>query len=322
MRLRPELRFAWDEDSGRYRDLRTGRYLSRGRARALLDSYTDQISDRMARVSESLVRGEVSLSEWETRMRGLVKEAHAVAYATAKGGWSRMTQADYGRLGSIVKEQYRYLRSFSADVALGTVPRTSAIRARARLYAESARRTHFETERRLMAGRGYVEERSVLGIADHCDGCLEEAGKGWRPIGVLLPIGGRDCKARCRCHFEYRRLGQTGEYPPRTPIAETAVISPAKLRYLRSFHARGDKSQLLGTMGFESDDGLLDAIRSATSKRVASRDTLRPDGSMVYLVDADLVGPKETRRMTFVWREKDDAVSFVTLRPSKRSSAP
>ncbi|MCW5941996.1 MAG: hypothetical protein KIS66_07175 [Fimbriimonadaceae bacterium] len=116
------------------------------------------------------------------------------------------------RLSAIPKEQYRYLRSFSADVALGIVPRTSAIRARARLYAESARRTHFETERRLMAGRGYVEERSVLGIADHCDGCLEEAGKGWRPIGTLSPIGGRDCKARCRCHFVYRKadaLGQT-----------------------------------------------------------------------------------------------------------------
>lgn len=321
MRLRPELRFAWDEDSGRYRDLRTGRYLSRGRARALLDSYTDQISDRMARVSESLVRGEISLTDWESRMRGLVKEAHAVACATARGGWSRMTQADYGRLGSIVKEQYRYLRSFSADVALGIVPRTNAIRARARLYAESGRRTHFETERRLMAGRGYVEERSVLGIADHCDGCLEEAGKRWRPIGTLLPIGGRDCKARCRCHFEYRKAGEQGPSPDRIPVLESATVPPAKLKYLRTRHSRSDKSKLLEPLGFETDDALHAAIRSANVGKVAKideRDPMKPDGSVCYTLDADLVGPRETRRLTFVWKQTDDGVFFVTLRPPRK----
>lgn len=205
MRRRPELRFAWDEASGRYRDLQNGRFVSRGKARGLLDAYTDRISDRAAGLSEKLARGEISVGEWETGMRGLIKRTHAVHAAAARGGWERMTPSDWGRVGSVVKEQYRYLRSFSADVALGVVPRTGALAVRARLYAEAGRRSHFDTERRLMVGRGYVEERSVLGVADHCAGCESAAAQGWQPIGSLPPIGERDCLVRCRCHFDYRR---------------------------------------------------------------------------------------------------------------------
>jgi len=170
-----------------------------------------------------------------------------------------------------------------------------------------------------MANRGYVEERSVLGIADHCDGCLAEAGKGWRPIGTLLPIGGRDCKARCRCHFEYRMAGERGEFPDRIPISESTEISDAKLKYLLAPQKRGDKTGLLRALGLESPEDLRAAIRVATSGRVANIDSQKPDGAMGYTVDAELVGPKESRRMTFVWVERlDGVVSFVTLRPVKK----
>lgn len=92
-----------------------------------------------------------------------------------------------------------------------------------------------------MANRGYVEERSVLGIADHCDGCLAEAGKGWRPIGTLLPIGGRDCKARCRCHFEYRSPAEIaagpakndGSLPKTVPIPDDLISTTPRLPVLR-----------------------------------------------------------------------------------------
>ncbi len=165
----------------------------------------------MAEVSARLAVGRLSLAEWEREMRRQIRDAHATAHAMARGGWKRMTPSDWGRVGAAVREQYKYLSAFAAGIETGAVPRTKALAARARLYAEAARRSHFETERWLMANRGYVEERSVLGIADHCDGCLAEAGKGWRPIGTLLPIGGRDCKARCRCWFEYRKRDAFGQ---------------------------------------------------------------------------------------------------------------
>lgn len=233
--------FTWDEESGRYRHGRSGRFLSRGQARALYDRYTDGVSDAMADVSARLAEGRISLADWEREMRRQIRDAHATAHAMARGGWKRMTPSDWGRVGAAVREQYKYLSAFAAGIETGAVPRTKALAARARLYAEAARRSHFETERWLMANRGYVEERSVLGIADHCDGCLAEAGKGWRPIGTLLPIGGRDCKARCRCWFEYRSPAEIaagpakndGSLPKTVPIPDHLISTKPRLPVLR-----------------------------------------------------------------------------------------
>lgn len=195
----------------------------------------------MAEVSARLAVGRLSLAEWEREMRRQIRDAHATAHAMARGGWKRMTPSDWGRVGAAVREQYKYLSAFAAGIETGAVPRTKALAARARLYAEAARRSHFETERWLMANRGYVEERSVLGIADHCDGCLAEAGKGWRPIGTLLPIGGRDCKARCRCWFEYRSPAEIaagpakndGSLPKTVPIPDDLISTTPRLPVLR-----------------------------------------------------------------------------------------
>lgn len=203
--------FIWDEQTGRYRHGRSGRFVSRGQARALYDRYTDGVSAAMADATARLAEGRLSLADWERTMRRQIRDAHATAYAMARGGWARMTPSDWGRVGAAVREQYRFLSAFAEGIRSGAVPLKRALVPRARMYAEAARRTHFETERVLMAARGYVEERSVLDIADHCDGCLTEAGKGWRPIGTLLPIGARDCLSRCRCRFEYRRRDMLGQ---------------------------------------------------------------------------------------------------------------
>jgi hypothetical protein len=52
------------------------------------------------------------------------------------------------------------------------------------------------------------EERRVLGVADHCPGCLEQAGLGWQPIGTLDEIGTEECGNNCRCEYEYRKGGE------------------------------------------------------------------------------------------------------------------
>ena len=53
---------------------------------------------------------------------------------------------------------------------------------------------------------GMQEERSFLEPdADHCEECFQEAGKGWQPIGTLVPVGDRTCRANDQCEFEYRQ---------------------------------------------------------------------------------------------------------------------
>ncbi len=136
-------------------------------------------------------------------MRDEIRSAHTASAMAAIGGRGELNSSWWGRLGQILKHQYAFLSNFSRQIG-GGLPLTARIGARAALYIESARATYHSVERLNMRLKGKMEELSVLGIADHCDGCLSEAAKGWRPINTLLPIGSRDCRARCRCHFEYR----------------------------------------------------------------------------------------------------------------------
>lgn len=64
-------------------------------------------------------------------------------------------------------------------------------------YAQDIERTTYQID------GAYDLERLVLGEAEHCRECLEDAEKGFVPIGMLRPIGSRLCRTNCYCHMEY-----------------------------------------------------------------------------------------------------------------------
>ena len=66
----------------------------------------------------------------------------------------------------------------------------------------------YQTERdEAHARAGFDEVRSRLTIAEHCQGCVDEADRGWVPISTIVPIGQRTCKMNDRCFLEFRRTG-------------------------------------------------------------------------------------------------------------------
>jgi hypothetical protein len=72
------------------------------------------------------------------------------------------------------------------------------------LYAEAGRGTYYVFTTKEMRAAGKTEEENQLHPAEHCQSCLDEAARGWVPIGTLIPIGQRDCLGRCRCTISYR----------------------------------------------------------------------------------------------------------------------
>ena len=77
---------------------------------------------------------------------------------------------------------------------------------RAGMYADSARSTAEQSLRSFISEEfgDLSEESRELGVAEHCDGCVEEAAKGWQPIGTLKPIGSLECGNHCHCKFVFR----------------------------------------------------------------------------------------------------------------------
>ena len=161
----------------------------------LRDEFTDQVmgeSDLL--MNRLLSSGDINIQDWVTEMRGLIKNTYRAMYELAIGGRENMTQADYGRLGGMLQEQYRYLDRFAAELAEGKLTLPQALN-RARMYIESATQAF---ERARAAG-----------------------------LGITLPQypgdGSTQCRANCRCHWDikdrkeewacYWRLGQAEHCP-------------------------------------------------------------------------------------------------------------
>jgi len=202
--------FTWVDKLGKYRDLKTGRFVSEKLITRELDKVVSASAEAMKGLTRRMVDGSLSLPEWQLAMEKEIKLVTRQAAVIARGGLNQMSPADWGRVGAETKRQYQFLRKFANEVASGKQPLNGRAVVRAGLYGESGRGAYQETKRSAAKRKGFTEERRVLGFAEHCessgglDGCVELAAKGWQPIGKLPRIGESPCRTHCHCNFEYR----------------------------------------------------------------------------------------------------------------------
>lgn len=218
----PDFVFSWDQalrnGAGGYR-APNGRIVSNQAARESLDAYLDASQDVTASLSDSLRNGRISLADWQQQRREVIKLNHLNAAAAEVGGYSQMTPADFGRAGQKIRVQYEYLDNFAAQIADGTQPLDGRFMVRDSMYDEAALNTYDAFQTLDYKNAGWDEHRSVLetGQIKHCQGCIDEAAKGWVKIdgGGLKPLGTRDCLTRDRCTKRYRNseTGQTDGDP-------------------------------------------------------------------------------------------------------------
>ena len=205
--------FGWNATSGRYINLSTGRFIPFSQVRDALESVMDASAVRMNTITQQLVDRQISLAEWQSGMMEQIKLSHTAAAAASRGGWAQMTQADWGAAGQMIREQYDFLRNFANHIANGTQALDGRALVRADLYGDAARGT-FEAMRQRYETlvNGMEEEIRILGEADHCNGCLDQAALGYQPIGTLDPIGAEECLTRCHCTKRFRKHGPDGQW--------------------------------------------------------------------------------------------------------------
>lgn len=193
----------YDIRTGRYRDVRSGQFVSQQTVRRALDSVIDKAAKDARAVTQRLRDGNVSLAGWQREMADTIRRTHGASAAMARGGWAQMTPSDWGRVGQRVRRQYEYLDRFAAQIETGAIPMDGRILSRAELYALDAR-SQYEADRLTMEGQlGKVRCRSIRSARDSCAGCIAAAGLGWVTLDQMPPPGSRDCGNRCRCHLEF-----------------------------------------------------------------------------------------------------------------------
>lgn len=168
--------WSWVATSKRYRDEK-GRFVSAAKVRDLRNGYVEQQQVWARDLAGSVADRHMTVQQWERAMRDRTKRAFTAEYLLGRGGTNAMTAADWGTLGSMLKEQYRYLRGFAEDMVAGDLS-AEYVANRAGLYFHSATQA-FERGRATAWG---VEPPQVPGD------------------------GGTQCLARCNCYLEYKTV--------------------------------------------------------------------------------------------------------------------
>lgn len=114
--------------------------IDRSGQKALIDARMAIFDRDASLLAEKVYTGDITIGQWEEKMRAMIREMHSSVAAIGKGGWTDMTQSDWGKLGAGVKKQYRYLHGFAEyiDENRETI-NLGSIQARARMYGEAAK---------------------------------------------------------------------------------------------------------------------------------------------------------------------------------------
>lgn len=207
--LADEVEFNFIKRLGRFIDRITGRMVPESRVEETASRITDELGQRVERITQRFIDGDISVDKWQAQMRQELKDGYLTNAMLGRGGKNAMTQADYGRMGGKLNFEYRKLDDFARAIKTDNLT-PAQIQARAHLYANGATQAYYDGLTVLKKDAGFVEERRVLDPAAHnCDDCISYAGRGWVPIGTL-PSPGAECRCHhnCKCRKEYRRRGE------------------------------------------------------------------------------------------------------------------
>lgn len=204
--------WAFSTSSGRYYDRDTGRFMTNDQARGYLADAIDVSTNRSDTLA-GMVAGDpplISPADWREAMRQEIKQQYIKSYLEGRGGVEQMGPVDWGSIGGMLREQYRYLDEFAKLIEDGALSEAQ-IRARAQMYMESSREAYERANERVQVGLGMDEVRWVLQEAAHCPDCETFASLGWQriednPFGGAIPgDGSTQCLSNCKCYREFRK---------------------------------------------------------------------------------------------------------------------
>lgn len=202
--------WVWSVAAHRYRNVRTGRFIGATEMLGLRDTFLDAQRASAADLAERLIQNDMTVGQWERIMRRDIKTSYIDQYVLAHGGRGTMTQADWGRIGAMVKEQYRYLDGFAQAIADGNLTE-GQIRMRSQMYHDSSVQAYERAAAQILGvprlpaypGDGSTACHTncrchwriepvnggwdcywiVDPAAEHCDDCIER-GDQWNPLEV------------------------------------------------------------------------------------------------------------------------------------------
>lgn len=204
--------FYWDKSAARYRSRATGSFIKETAVRGVMERYAEtSVKPNIAAITDSFVEGGVSLADWQARVLNEVKSGIITSAIAGRGGRKQMSQSDWGRTGGRIAFQARMLERFAVEIKAEMLT-PAQIKARAALYARSARVAYYDGLTAANIDAGLLFEQRFLRPGDTCQDCIDYAKRGRVPIGTLPEPGiGSVCRQNCNCVKKYYKTFEDPE---------------------------------------------------------------------------------------------------------------
>lgn len=191
--------------------------------RERLEVAIEATKQKLRGLSSQLRTGKVGLAKWQQGMESRLKTLH-VGAAILGNKTEDFSPRLEEKVTNRINEQLDFLFTFAGDVAHGTEPvEEDFFILRSEMYADAARGTFEEALRQNASDQEMRWERWILEpLANHCEGCLEQASLGWVPLGTLPEIGSQQCLGNCHCHYDFSPDEEPPEFDEEAEFSEAA----------------------------------------------------------------------------------------------------
>ncbi len=204
--------WVWEPDLKRYRDTATGRFIGITEMQDLRNEFIASQQGLMRDLVRAYVDTDMSHKAFSDQIKLIIKNTYIDLYAMGIGGRNNMTQADWGSIGGMLKEQYQYLHRLLQQIEFQQVSPAQIV-ARLNMYINSANEALWRALGRDLPlqlpaypGDGSTECLTncrcewdiqetemtydcfwMLGEAEHCPDCVDRSQR-WAPY--VMPKGG------------------------------------------------------------------------------------------------------------------------------------
>jgi hypothetical protein len=127
----------WDDSAKRYRDPVTGRFVGVDQMQVLREVFIDQQKGLLESLVWQFDEGKITYEAFRDIAKQIIKDTYIDLYAMGAGGRNNLTPRDWGRIGAMLKEQYKYLRNMMGQILRGEISPRQAI-SRFGMYINSA----------------------------------------------------------------------------------------------------------------------------------------------------------------------------------------
>lgn len=150
--------------------------------------------------------GSINSLNFQYEISNILRLNWIAALRIGAGGIENITSSDYGLIGSMLRQEYAWLRQMMQQYENGDIT-NAQLSSRLDKYALAPRRAYYAGVTASKRRAGYrFEQRFLLDGVKHCKECVGYAQQGKVAIGTL-PEPGRlcSCNSNCYCIKVYYR---------------------------------------------------------------------------------------------------------------------